>query len=182
MAVTEFTFKQAKELINTPKVILESDGKTVCASKQIDCSPGLHENITLRSHDEEFLFSWTINRSSKELIKLSLHVLEKDSHVGIFRVDYVSNDSAHPNPAIATVDVPDELKPFVGKEISGLHAHFNVPGYRNLQWAIPLNDIDFSVKSIVDEQNNHIDVGSAIKCFAKYINVTTPIMAQQSLI
>ena len=78
MAVTEFTFKQAMDLISTPKVILEGDGKTVCASKQIDCIPGLHENITLRSHDEEFLFSWTINRSSKELIKLSLHVLEKD--------------------------------------------------------------------------------------------------------
>lgn len=181
MAVTEFTFKQAKDLITTPKVILESDGKTVCASKQIDCTPGLRENITLRSLDEEFLFLWTIYRSSKELFKLSLHVLEKDSHVGIFRVDYVSNDSSHPNPAIATADVPNELKPFAGKEISGPHAHFNVAGYRTLQWAIPLKDIDFNVKTIVDAQN-HIDVASAIQCFAKYINITTPIMAQQSLI
>ena len=87
MTVTEFTYKDAKDLIATPKIILESDGKTICTSKQIDCSPGLHENITLRSKDEEFLFLWTINRSSKDLIKLSLHVLEKDSHVGIFRVD-----------------------------------------------------------------------------------------------
>ena len=112
---------------------------------------------------------------------MSLHVLEKDSHVGIFRVDYVSNDSIHPNPAIATVDVPDELKRFAGKEISGPHAHFNIAGYKNLQWAVPLNEINYSVKSIVDEQN-HIDAGSAIQCFAKYINITTPIMAQQSLI
>ena len=39
MAVTEFTFKQTMDLISTPKVILEGDGKTVCASKQIDCIP-----------------------------------------------------------------------------------------------------------------------------------------------
>ena len=181
MAVSEFTFKQAQDLIKTPKVILESDSKTVCTFKHIDCTPGLHENITLRSQDEEFLFLWTINRSSKELIKLSLHVLEKDSHVGIFRVDYVSNDSVHPNPKIVTVDVPDKLKPFAGKDIFGPHAHFNIAGYKNLQWAIPLNDLDFSVKSIVNEQN-HIDAGAAIKCFAKYTNITTPIMAQLSLI
>ena len=29
MAVMEFTFKQAMDLISTPKVILEGDGKTV---------------------------------------------------------------------------------------------------------------------------------------------------------
>lgn len=181
MTVTEFTYKDAKDLIATPKIILESDGKTICTSKQIDCSPGLRENITLRSKDEEFLFLWTINRSSKDLIKLSLHILEKDSHVGIFRVDYVSDDSVHPNPAIATEDVPDELKPYTAKDIPGPHAHFNVFGYKTLQWAIPLKDIDFSVKSIVDEQN-HINIASAIQCFAKYINITTPIMAQQSII
>ena len=48
MAVSEFTFKQAQDLIKTPKVILESDSKTVCTFKHIDCTPGLHENITLR--------------------------------------------------------------------------------------------------------------------------------------
>lgn len=35
MVVTEFTYEQAKKLIDTPKVILESDGKTVCKQKQI---------------------------------------------------------------------------------------------------------------------------------------------------
>lgn len=44
MVVTEFTYEQAKKLIDTPKVILESDGKTVCKQKQIDCSTGLHTN------------------------------------------------------------------------------------------------------------------------------------------
>ena len=65
MVVTEFTYEQAKKLIDTPKVILESDGKTVCKQKQIDCSAGLHTNFMLQSKDEEFLFVWTINRSAK---------------------------------------------------------------------------------------------------------------------
>lgn len=181
MTVTEFTFKQAKDLIATPKVVLESDGKTACSFKQIDYIPGLRENIILRSIDAEFFFVWTINRSAKELIKLSLHVLEKDSHIGIFRVDYVSDESIHHNPTISTENVPDELKPFTGKDIIGPHAHFNVLGYKTLQWAVPLEDIDFKVKSIVDSLSN-IDIASAIKCFAKYINVTTPIVAQQYII
>lgn len=181
MNVTEFTFKQAEELIATPKFILESDGKTICTSKQIDCTIGLRENLILRSNDDEFLFAWIINRSSKEAIKLSLHVLEKDSHVGIFRVDYVSNESVHPNPAIATNDVPEKLKPYTGKDIVGSHAHFNVLGYKPLQWAIPLKDVDFGVKSIIDEQRR-VDIASAISCFAKYIHVTTPIVAQRSFI
>lgn len=69
--------RTSEKLIDTPKVILESDGRTECKQKQIDCSAGLHANLMLQSKDEEFLFVWTINRSAKELIKLSLHVLEK---------------------------------------------------------------------------------------------------------
>lgn len=181
MMVTEFTFKQAKELIATPKVILEGDGTTICPSKQINGAPGVREKILLRSKDKAFLFLWTIYRSSKELFKLSLHVLESDTHVGIFRVDYVADDSAHPNPVIVTADVPDELKPFAGVCIYGPHAHFNVAGYKTLQWALPLRSMDFQVKTIVDAQK-HIDIASAIHCFARYINVSTPIIVQQSLI
>lgn len=77
MAVSEFTFKQAQDLIKTPKVILESDGKTVCTFKHIDCTPGLHENITLRSQDEEFLFLWTINRSSKRVNQIEFACLRE---------------------------------------------------------------------------------------------------------
>lgn len=40
MAVTEFTFKQAMDLISIPKVILEGDGKTVCASMKNSCFHG----------------------------------------------------------------------------------------------------------------------------------------------
>ena len=69
MVVTEFTYEQAKKLIDTPKVRLESDGKIVCKQKQIDCSAGLHANLMLQSKDEEFLFVWTINRSAKELAR-----------------------------------------------------------------------------------------------------------------
>ena len=51
MVVTEFTYEQAKKLIDTPKVILEGDGRTECKQKQIDCSAGLHANLMLQSKD-----------------------------------------------------------------------------------------------------------------------------------
>ena len=68
-----------------------------------------------------------------------------------------------------------------GRDIVGPHAHFNVAGYKTLQWAVPLINTDFEIKSIVDD-NKSINVVSAILAFAKYINVQTPITAQQSLI
>ena len=54
MVVTEFTYEQAKKLIDTPKVILESDGKIVCKQKQIDCSAGLHANLMLHLRMKSF--------------------------------------------------------------------------------------------------------------------------------
>lgn len=71
------------------KVIrLESDGK-LCAQKELDIQAGFSDNITLRSEDEEFLFKWTIRQSSRELCKLSLNIIDKDTSAGLFRIDYV---------------------------------------------------------------------------------------------
>lgn len=85
----DLTFKQAMDLIVTPKLILESDGK-LCAQKELDIQAGFSDNITLRSEDEEFLFKWTICQSSRELCKLSLNIIDKDTSAGLFRIDYVA--------------------------------------------------------------------------------------------
>ena len=54
-----------------------------------------------------------------------------------------------------------KVKSFVGKDIVGPHAHFIVAGYKTLQWAVPLINTDFEIKSIVDD-NKSINVALAI--------------------
>lgn len=105
----DLTFKQTMALIDTPKVILESNGQ-LCAQKMLDIKPGFTDNITLRSEDEEFLFKWTIKQSSKELCKLSLNVIDKDTSAGVFRIDYVAETVRHPNPIVVSEDVPEQLR------------------------------------------------------------------------
>lgn len=175
----DLTFKQAMYLIATPKVILESDGK-LCAQKMLDLCAGFSDNITLRSKDDEFLFKWTIRQSPKELCKLSLNIIDKDTSTGIFRVDYVAATARHPNPVTVTEDVPEELKSYAGQEIYGSHAHFNVLGYQPLVWARPLADMGYETVSVVNK-NGMIDILPAIISFARFINVKTPIVAQMCI-
>ncbi|MDD5912209.1 MAG: hypothetical protein PUC61_08840 [Bacteroidales bacterium] len=176
----DLTFKQAMDLIVTPKLILESDGK-LCAQKELDIQAGFSDNITLRSEDEEFLFKWTIRQSSRELCKLSLNIIDKDTSAGLFRIDYVAETARHPNPCIVSDDVPEELKGYAGKEIYGPHAHFNVLGYQPLVWARPLADMGYETVSIVNE-NGMVDIVPAIYSFARFINVKTPLEVQMCII
>lgn len=176
----DLTFEQAMDLITTPKVILESDG-TLCVQKMLDIKPGFTDNITLRSVDEEFLFKWTIRQSSKELCKLSLNIIDKDTSAGVFRVDYVAETVRHPNPVVISDDVPTELQKYAGKEIFGPHAHFNVLGYGTLVWARPLADMGYETVSIVNE-DGIVNILPAILSFAKFINVKTPFVAQTCLL
>lgn len=161
-------------------MILETNGQ-VCTQKSMVLCAGFSDNITLRSVDEEFLFKWTIRQSAKELCKLSLNVIDKESSAGLLRVDYVAAEVRHPNPQLVTDDVPDELKPYAGLEIHGPHAHFNVLGYRPLVWARPLQDMGYETVSVVDE-NGFVNILPAILSFAKFINVNTPIVAQTCIL
>lgn len=172
----DLTYEQARELIHTPKIILESEGKA-CAQKTMDLCMGFVDNVLLKSEDEEFLFKWTIRQSTKELCKLSLNVIEKESLVGLFRVDYVPHDVRHQNPVNVNERVPEELVPYAGAEIYGAHAHFHVPGYRSLIWACPLVNMEYGTKG-VELEHGRVDIFPAILSFANYIAVKTPIVAQ----
>lgn len=176
----DLTFEQTMDLIATPKVILESDGQ-LCAQKMLDIKPGFTDNITLRSEDEEFLFKWTIKQSSKELCKLSLNVIDKDTSAGVFRIDYVAETVRHPNPIVVSEDVPEQLRKYAGQEIYGPHAHFNVLGYGSLVWAQPLDDMGYETLSVLNK-DGIVDILPAILSFAKFINVKTPFVAQACLL
>lgn len=116
MINTDFTYEEAIQLLRTPKVIIEGDG-SACEKKVLDIVDGFAETLTLMSENGKVFFKWTIRQSPKELIKLSLNVIDKDSNIGVFRVDYVAPNVRHQNPMEMTDDVPECLKPYCGIEI-----------------------------------------------------------------
>lgn len=177
---SEFSYQFAQELIKTPKVIIDPD-ESECLQKVISLSVGYRDSLILKAEDDDIFFKWDIKQSGKDYCRLSLHLLEKDSCIGIFRVDYVSETEFHPNPCGLNPDVPEELKPYLAKDIYGPHAHFNVKGYKEMSWAIPLTDIQFSAKQLAEE-DGRVDLGLPIKSFADYINIQTQLIIEPVVI
>ena len=121
--------------------------------------------------DENLQFELCITQSSKIQIKISLHLLNDDSKIGISRLDY---NGIHRNPATYNEKTPLELRRYVGKWINESHIHYAVDGFSDLAWAIPLKDTDFPIKSI-DLMNLYTNFAEAIIAYAKYLNIKTTI-------
>lgn len=177
---SSYTFQETQDLIKMPKIILDVDGND-CPEKEMTLKIGFREDINLRSVDNEFFFKWSIHNRTKDVYRLTLHVCEKDTSTGIIRVDFVPDTECHPNPRGLTDEVPNELKAYLGMDIYGPHAHFNVKGYKELTWAIPLKDVDYKIKSVI-QNDGVVDLASPILEFADYIAIQTPITIQTSII
>ena len=69
--------------------------------------------------------------------------------------------------------MPNNFKPYIGLYLDDYpgHIHYNVDGYKNLAWAIPLDVDQFSVKNIKSNE----DITNAFQQFCKTINVQTDI-------
>jgi len=120
--------------------------------------------------DAEFIFFLEIYRSDKNRLRVSLHFQEKNGVLPLLRIDY---GSSHRNPETANEHVPSKLRRFCGStfEINTPHIHYYVQGYKNLSWALPLKEDDFSVKTI----NCDSDVQNAIIEIATMINLETDL-------
>lgn len=132
----------------------------------------VQKEIRLFSAMGDVEFRWVINQSSKVLFKISLFVMEKENNLGLLRLDYVPSSSFHTNPQIGGGPVSDTLIEYAGKEIRGSHAHFAVPGYKELIWAIPLSIIE-DVPDLFDGHQNSLP--GIIGSFAKRVNISTQI-------
>jgi hypothetical protein len=121
--------------------------------------------------DDEFSFLWTIKQSSKNTLRISLHYQEEDSKTGLLRIDY---NGGHTNPQSINEYVPEKFYPYAGVKLTKSHIHYHVQGYPVLAWAIPLEEDDFLVKEI-SENDFNITLAEIIKLFAKTINVETVI-------
>ena len=95
-----------------------------------------------------------------------------DTNFGISRLDYNSN---HQNPETLTNEVPAIFHPHVGEFfINRSHLHFQIEGYPNLVWALPLEETEISVTE-VSADNMASDFILAVESFLHYLNVQTQL-------
>jgi hypothetical protein len=164
--------EQADYLLHLPKKILKGD--ELLPQWTISQTYHFQERFELISEiDDEFSFLWEIHQSAKRTLRISLHIQENGSKIGLLRIDF---NGGHKNPETINQYVPERFHPYVGKAFSNSehHIHYHVQGYKSLAWAIPLIDDDFEIKTI-EEKDFNTTFKNIIMLFAKTINMETVI-------
>ena len=164
------TNQEAEYLLELDKV-LSNPNQTIDLSKK-------KNRLELVSHaDSDYNFWVEITTNQKIILKTSIHHLESNSHIGLLRIDY---KGGHHNPSDIKSTLPEFLIPYADKwfEPTEAHMHIYVEGYKPLAWAIPLSDIDFPVKDIVEPS----DLSNLIINFARKINLKSLINIQQAIL
>lgn len=167
-----FTLDQVKYLLNLPKHICENND--IIEVKRFDPLPFNEKIYMLSKEDRDYLFFLDIFRSSKNQLKLNFHYQEKESAIGLLRIDF---GSGHKNPETSSDNVPEILRPYTAQYIDEPHIHYYVEGYKNLAWALPLKDDKFPIKDYSKEQ----DFCDIILSVAKLINLKTELFLQEDL-
>ena len=123
-------------------------------------------------NNDLLIFRLHIKTSKRVHIKLTCH--HEHEYIGLIRVDF---HGAHKNPETTTADTPEFLHKYIGKRFSveEHHIHIYVDGF-GLDWALPLIDHDFSIKSI----KNQVDMVNSILEFSRLINIKTSLIIAQS--
>jgi hypothetical protein len=139
--------------------------------------PPIDLKLYLKSElNDDLLFLYRINQSSKNIFKLTLFLLERNQFIDIVRIDF---SGKHKNPDTINDFVPDDLKILAGKWIGyeQPHIHINIKGYKPLSWARPIGK-EFPIAEI----KNQKDVVNAILEFNSLINLETIFMLDNPLL
>ncbi|MDR3367024.1 MAG: hypothetical protein LBO71_08690 [Prevotellaceae bacterium] len=81
------TTEQAKYLLDLPKKVVE--GNEVLNTLTITQMFPFEVRYELVSdRDDEFIFLWVVKQSAKHTIRVSLHVQENGSKIGLLRIDF----------------------------------------------------------------------------------------------
>ncbi len=162
-----------QELIALPKKIIEKN--ILLEEKNIEYKYPFVKKYYLRSEDKnQFSFLLAVKQSAKKAMKLSLHHMEDRANYGLLRVDY---GGRHKNPVEINQHVPEKFKPYAGSLLDKAHIHYSVKGYKNLAWAIPLDDDPFPIKDIGLAGS----IAEAFQEFCNSINVKTKIRMQKEI-
>lgn len=152
--------------------------------KKVEIKGNLEEEITLQAaipikysftliapEDNEFSFLYVINQSEKNHFKLSLFLMHDDEKIGLTRIDF---NGQHLNPEGITDNLPNKFHQYAGRffKYDEPHVHYHVEGYKNLAWAIPLENDPFKIKVL----NNQNDIVDAFLEFNNLINLETKFL------
>ena len=171
-------FEKAKKMIGCEKfVVVEGEVKERIS---LDQTFPMNCRLELTTNEADISFIWDIKQSTKNTIRLSLHCMDEDSKLGLIRVDY---NAGHINPETATDVLPECFKPYIAKKFADNehHVHYHVPGYKQLAWALPIEDTPLKVKSVSIETLES-DIIDAIYSFAETINLKTTILINPILL
>jgi hypothetical protein len=171
-----FTNKQAQNLIDLPKKIVNNN--KMLDMIEVNFVFPLQKRFHLLSESgQEFIFLFQIEQSKKNSIRLSLHLQEDETKIGLIRIDY---NNGHKNPEKLKDTVPDKLKKYAGYSFSNEqhHIHYYVEGYNSLPWAIPLIDDSFEIKEI----KTNSDITAVVNKFCLKINLITKLQINESLL
>lgn len=163
-----FSAEQAQNLLKLSKKV-EQNGQLIDRLVFAQSSPFTLRYTLISPDDDEFVFLYDVTQSTKNHFKLTLYLLEDETKIGLLRVDY---NGQHINPETITDKVPDIFHPFAGKffDYHEHHIHYYVEGYKTtLDWALPLTNDEFPVKSISGPN----DIIQAFLSFNKIINLKT---------
>lgn len=174
-------FEELNVMLRAPKIILSEDNQaindmTIDASfpiKRLRYTLGLLETVN------NTRLMWQINQSEKMQIRLSLHIQQEETNIGLIRLDY---NAGHRNPTEISPNLPAVFHDYAGFDFANCpaHVHFhteNTP--RDLVWALPIDECDIDIKDFDGRQPN---VRGVIQSFAKYINLTTQLAINVPLI
>ena len=132
--------------------------------------------ILASPENTRYVFFYEVDQSAKNVFKLSLHLMNNETKIGLLRIDF---NGGHQNPSEITDNLPEELHQFAGKHFSHneSHMHCFVEGYKSLAWTVPLED-NFPVQSIETSS----DVVQAFYAFNAMITLETRFTIGASLI
>ena len=170
------TNQEADDLIALPKQIIVGGNALGATMLRL---PGGQAKYRLRSdQDEDLSFLMEITQATKgpnKGLKMSLHFQEDDEKIGLLRVDYFGQ---HQNPSEVTAHLPADLIPYAGMwfRYEDHHIHRYVQGYKNLAWAIPLENDDFPYKQVTARK----EVYPVAQAFGARINLQTQFRGYQN--
>ena len=167
------TNKEADDLIALPKNIVSNGA--IQKRHVISQKFPLRIRMEMTSdQSDDFCFLWQIKQSKKNTLRMSFHCQENDSKIGLMRLDY---GSGHKNPEKLNEFVPEKFIPFKGEWFTNdtAHVHYHVQGYKSLAWALPIENTEFEVKNLYNNELINKNISHIIMQFAKMINLKTKI-------
>ena len=162
----KFSYDDALKYIAMPKKILSKDQTRLDIFSYTGNSQD--KRLSLVS-DSDVVFLLVFNRSLKNRLKLTLHLQDEDSSLGLLRVDF---NGRHKNPSELNRHVPNFFHPYRDAFIEESHIHYHVDGYPMLAWAVPLMvDASFSQKKFEIES----DFEGVCRSFFQKITLETKV-------